>query len=191
MSEPDKIECHCETCVVNATQRYEACACSFCCSEPRPPNALQAHRVFCKRCSIEPFILCPIGQQIIAESGACAAFDLSDAIKHTPPIILQPSFVAPARDNELTGMHVSMFDGDHGPIEGPCDVTTLPSAQQAKPKPRGFATMPKETIAEISRKGGKAAHEKGVAYRFNSETGKEAGKKGGIATRTKKHGSEP
>lgn len=48
-------------------------------------------------------------------------------------------------------------------------------------KPRGFATLSKERRAEISRLGGIAAHQKGFAHVFNSETAKEAGRKGGIA----------
>jgi uncharacterized protein len=44
-------------------------------------------------------------------------------------------------------------------------------------KPRGFATLSPKQHAEISRKGGKAAHEAGTAHRFTTETGKQAAQK--------------
>lgn len=44
---------------------------------------------------------------------------------------------------------------------------------------RGFAGMSEEKRREIASKGGKAAHESGKANQFNSETGREAGRKGG------------
>lgn len=49
-------------------------------------------------------------------------------------------------------------------------------------KPRGFAAMAPERRAEISRKGGKAAHEKGTAHEFSIDEAKVAGRKGGIAS---------
>lgn len=51
--------------------------------------------------------------------------------------------------------------------------------KQDKNKARGFASMSKERRAEISSLGGKAAHAYGTAHKFNSETGKNAGKIGG------------
>jgi len=44
---------------------------------------------------------------------------------------------------------------------------------------RGFAGMDEEQQREIASKGGKAAHEKGVAHEFTSEEAREAGSKGG------------
>lgn len=44
---------------------------------------------------------------------------------------------------------------------------------------KGFAAMTPEQRKEIASTGGKAAHAKGKAYRFNSESAKTAGKKGG------------
>lgn len=41
-------------------------------------------------------------------------------------------------------------------------------------KPRGFATMSPERRAEISSRGGKAAHERGTAHHFTSETARAA-----------------
>ena len=44
---------------------------------------------------------------------------------------------------------------------------------------RGFAAMDQEKQREIARKGGKAAHEQGVAHEWSSQEAREAGKKGG------------
>lgn len=46
---------------------------------------------------------------------------------------------------------------------------------------RGFASMPKEKVREIARKGGKAAHRKGTAHEFTSSEARQAGRKGGEA----------
>ncbi|OQA02950.1 MAG: Stress-induced bacterial acidophilic repeat motif protein [bacterium ADurb.Bin400] len=48
---------------------------------------------------------------------------------------------------------------------------------------RGFASMDKEKQREIASKGGKVAHEKGTAHEFSSEEAREAGRKGGKASR--------
>ena len=44
---------------------------------------------------------------------------------------------------------------------------------------RGFAAMDTEKQREIARKGGRAAHEQGVAHEWSSHEAREAGKKGG------------
>lgn len=67
--------------------------------------------------------------------------------------------------------------------------------EEKKPKPRGFAAMSKEAVRAISSKGGVAAHEQGVAHKFEkgSEKAKAAGRKGGMAphrTRGKVRGEE-
>jgi general stress protein YciG len=46
-------------------------------------------------------------------------------------------------------------------------------------KKRGFALMNPEKQKQIARKGGKAAHEQGVAHQWNSEEARNAGRKGG------------
>jgi general stress protein YciG len=46
---------------------------------------------------------------------------------------------------------------------------------------RGFAAMDAEKQREIARKGGRAAHEQGVAHEWSSQEAREAGKKGGQA----------
>ena len=48
---------------------------------------------------------------------------------------------------------------------------------------RGFAGMDPEKQREIASRGGKAAHQSGNANEFDSESGREAGKKGGQANR--------
>lgn len=44
----------------------------------------------------------------------------------------------------------------------------------------GFAAMPPEKQRLIASKGGKSAHERGVAHEWSREEAKEAGRKGGI-----------
>jgi general stress protein YciG len=54
---------------------------------------------------------------------------------------------------------------------------------------RGFASMSEEERRRIASKGGKAAHESGNAHEFDSDSGREAGRKGGQA-RSNSSGSE-
>lgn len=61
---------------------------------------------------------------------------------------------------------------------------TVSSAEKPVPekpakKKRGFAAMDPAKQAEVASKGGKAAHAKGTAHQFTSETAREAGRKGG------------
>ncbi len=49
-------------------------------------------------------------------------------------------------------------------------------------KRRGFASMDPEKQREIARKGGRAAHEKGTAHRWDSDEARIAGRKGGEAS---------
>ena len=55
---------------------------------------------------------------------------------------------------------------------------------------RGFAAMDEDKQREIASKGGKAAHEKGTAHQFTSEEAREAGRKGGQASRGSGNGNE-
>ena len=48
---------------------------------------------------------------------------------------------------------------------------------------RGFAAMDEAKQREIASKGGKAAHAKGTAHEFTSQEAREAGRKGGQASR--------
>ncbi|MEX0932300.1 MAG: KGG domain-containing protein [Parcubacteria group bacterium] len=50
---------------------------------------------------------------------------------------------------------------------------------------RGFASMDEDRQREIASMGGKAAHQKGTAHEFDSESGREAGRKGGLSRRKK------
>ncbi len=46
---------------------------------------------------------------------------------------------------------------------------------------RGFAGMDPKKQREIASEGGKAAHASGNANQFDSESGREAGRKGGLS----------
>jgi general stress protein YciG len=50
-----------------------------------------------------------------------------------------------------------------------------------EPLPRGFASLPRERVSEIAKKGGVSAHAAGTAHRFTSEEATAAGKRGGNA----------
>jgi uncharacterized protein len=50
-----------------------------------------------------------------------------------------------------------------------------------KKQKRGFAALSPERRSEISRQGGKAAHERGTAHKWTEEEAREAGRKGGLA----------
>jgi general stress protein YciG len=54
---------------------------------------------------------------------------------------------------------------------------------QGNSSERGFAGMDPKKQQEIASKGGKAAHESGNAHEFTSEEAREAGRKGGEASR--------
>ena len=58
---------------------------------------------------------------------------------------------------------------------------------------RGFAAMDAEKQREIARKGGRAAHEQGVAHEWSSNEAREAGKKGGQSRgrRSREDGPRP
>lgn len=59
-------------------------------------------------------------------------------------------------------------------------------------KGRGFAGMTPEKQKEIASKGGKKAHEKGTAHKWNSEEARAAGKLGGKARmKTQQEEAEP
>lgn len=53
-------------------------------------------------------------------------------------------------------------------------------------KRRGFAAMDPEKRREIAARGGRRAHEMGVAHSFTTETAREAGAKGGSAFHRKR-----
>ena len=53
---------------------------------------------------------------------------------------------------------------------------------QVEKSRRGFAAMNPERQREIASRGGRAAHEKGVAHRWDRQQAMTAGKKGGQAS---------
>lgn len=60
--------------------------------------------------------------------------------------------------------------------------------EQKTKKPRGFAAMTAEQRKEIASKGGRAAHEQGTAYEFNSERARHAAKIGAEKRKKKSEG---
>ncbi len=53
---------------------------------------------------------------------------------------------------------------------------------------RGFGAMDPEKQREVASKGGRVAHERGLAYEFTSEAGRAAGQKGGaVVSRDREH----
>jgi general stress protein YciG len=63
-------------------------------------------------------------------------------------------------------------------------------AQERKGRGRGFASMDPEKQREIASKGGRAAHVQGTAHEWSSEEAREAGRKGGAASRNTRNGNE-
>ena len=71
------------------------------------------------------------------------------------------------------------FEGDlifHRP-KGECTVNEI------RKERRGFASMSPEKQREIASKGGRAAHQKGTAHEWSSDEARDAGRKGGMASR--------
>ncbi|MGE0043332.1 MAG: KGG domain-containing protein [Vicinamibacterales bacterium] len=55
--------------------------------------------------------------------------------------------------------------------------------EQPRKERRGFASMSAEKQREIASKGGRAAHQKGTAHEWSSDEARNAGRKGGMASR--------
>lgn len=47
---------------------------------------------------------------------------------------------------------------------------------------RGFRSMSPEKLREVAAKGGRTAHQRGVAHKWTSEEAAAAGRKGGLST---------
>ena len=62
------------------------------------------------------------------------------------------------------------------------DIRRHEGAHASRIHLRGFGSMDLEKQREISSKGGRAAHEKGVAHEWNREEARAAGSKGGKAS---------
>jgi general stress protein YciG len=65
---------------------------------------------------------------------------------------------------------------------GSTGTTTTPSQPRPKQR-RGFAAMDPAKQKEIASKGGKASHAMGTGHEWDSESAREAGRKGGQASR--------
>lgn len=59
----------------------------------------------------------------------------------------------------------------------------MENQQERSKARRGFAAMNPERQRQIASLGGRAAHQQGVAHEWSREEAKEAGKKGGQASR--------
>jgi general stress protein YciG len=66
--------------------------------------------------------------------------------------------------------------------QGTSTGSTQPQQPRQKQR-RGFAAMDPAKQKEIASKGGKASHALGTGHEWNSETAREAGRKGGQASR--------
>ena len=65
------------------------------------------------------------------------------------------------------------------------------SEKQSRTAKRGFASMDPSRQREIASKGGKAAHQQGVAHEWTPDEARKAGRKGGEAvSKNKDHMSE-
>ncbi|WBA43614.1 KGG domain-containing protein [Hymenobacter canadensis] len=62
-------------------------------------------------------------------------------------------------------------------------ATPAVAAEPTAKRPKGFASMDPETQRRIASEGGKASHLSGRGHRFTSEEARNAGRKGGQATR--------
>jgi general stress protein YciG len=60
---------------------------------------------------------------------------------------------------------------------------TNSNGQQRTGRGRGFASMDPQRVSEIASMGGKAAHAQGVAHEWTADEAREAGRKGGQASR--------
>ncbi|MFD2785169.1 con-10 family general stress protein [Hymenobacter rubripertinctus] len=63
-------------------------------------------------------------------------------------------------------------------------TSTTGTDQPVTKRPRGFAAMDPATQRRIASEGGRASHLSGRGHRFTSEEAREAGRKGGQASRS-------
>lgn len=66
-------------------------------------------------------------------------------------------------------------------IDSSVKVDVVEAAPRKKQR-RGFAAMDPAKQRAIASKGGKASHEQGTGHEWNSQTAREAGRKGGMAS---------
>jgi len=82
------------------------------------------------------------------------------------------------------------MDDTSSSIEQTITADDRPTIRTLAGRPRGFAAVNPETLREIARKGGKAAHAAGTAHRFNREEARAAGAKGGKAAHAAKRAAK-
>jgi general stress protein YciG len=58
-------------------------------------------------------------------------------------------------------------------------------------KKRGFASMDRDQVRELARRGGVAAHRAGTAHEFSSDEARAAGRKGGLAAHSAERKAGP
>ncbi|HVG42565.1 MAG TPA: KGG domain-containing protein [Chitinophagaceae bacterium] len=68
---------------------------------------------------------------------------------------------------------------DRGPQDDPRSENISGNNEVKRPSNRGFAALDPEKQKLIARQGGQAAHQQGVAHQWTSEEAREAGRKGG------------
>ena len=93
-------------------------------------------------------------------------------------------------------LHAFTFAGAEAmsdPIPVVRDNSSLPAAPVGEPSKakRGFATMDPARVRELARRGGAAAHRAGTAHEFSSDEARAAGRRGGLASRSKQPTSAP
>jgi general stress protein YciG len=69
-------------------------------------------------------------------------------------------------------------------------LSLIPEETNMAIEDRGFASMDSTRQREIASKGGKAAHQKGTAHEWTSEEAREAGRRGGKASRARRREAE-
>jgi general stress protein YciG len=95
------------------------------------------------------------------------------------------SYSLTKKNLSMTSNAENQMDRDSQEEREPRENTTGRSKGSSN---RGFASMDPEQQRAIASKGGKAAHQQGVAHEFNSEEAREAGRKGGEAvSRDREH----
>jgi general stress protein YciG len=78
-------------------------------------------------------------------------------------------------------------------VRGAASDASASRASEAPPQTRGrgFAAMDRDTVREVARRGGMAAHQKGRAHEFTVEEARIAGRKGALAHRARRVGGAP
>jgi len=77
----------------------------------------------------------------------------------------------------------SQVDSRDAPRQEGSEAPSTGSEPPRRKQRRGFAAMDPAKQREIASKGGKASHEQGTGHEWDSEAAREAGRKGGQASR--------